>query len=152
VSESLPIPQSPINRFHPDWARLSLDGKRNYLIASGQARDWSAASSMLSRHGAAVKLRRKVRAAQQAPTAAKREKLIVEIAGMIDSATVAPACPRCERTLYTLTQHTDGRREKTVHLSHRLVDRELYCLDCITALVDAGEVLRTAVNEQRRAA
>jgi hypothetical protein len=56
---------TPIKRFPVDWPRRSLDGKRQWLMASGQAANWSEASSLLSRHGAAVKAYRKRKATGQ---------------------------------------------------------------------------------------
>lgn len=51
----------PITNFPLHWKGLTLAGKRQWLISSGQAASWSEASSLLSRHGIYCRARRALR-------------------------------------------------------------------------------------------
>lgn len=59
--------ESPIRKFPPNgcWYGMSLESKRQWLMQSGQAKDYFEASSLLARHGAIVKARRKLRDSQR---------------------------------------------------------------------------------------
>ncbi|MDR1305520.1 MAG: hypothetical protein LBK76_09900 [Verrucomicrobiales bacterium] len=66
AKDDVALPVSPIKRFPALWQSWTLDQKTDWLVADGQAADWHAARSLLSRHGHVVYQRRKYFAALRA--------------------------------------------------------------------------------------
>jgi hypothetical protein len=142
--------ESPIKTFPEHWRELSLNGKREYLIAAAAAADWSEASSLLGRHAAAVRARRKLRRAgqkfeRQATPGAVRERHLVP------GATVAARCDLCSTVVFESLRWSDGSREKRVVAPHR---HDKFCLLCLGCVETAGGValIERGGEADRRAA
>ena len=140
------VPGSPIRTFAADWGRLSLDGKRAYLVRSGQARDWHDASSLLSRHGHAVRRSRRGRKDARRERRAQVDLEAQAVVDRVESVTVRQTCQGCGALLAEITQHADGRRECVEHLARAPIRGFYFCGPCAVPLLPFCEL------EQRRVA